>query len=71
MSGGSCTVCPNRCRWSDHSNVPYHIKYNYDETVTKYVAKKEIYEEHESGKQRVERLLVEKQKQLDTLQIEV
>ena len=71
MSGGYCTVCPGHCYWSDHSNVPYRIDY-YTETVTKtYNAMKELHDKAESGKQRVERLLLEKQRQLRDLENEV
>ena len=71
MSGGKCTVCPGRCHWSDHSNVPYRIDY-YTETVTKtYGAMKELHDKAESGKWRVERILLEKQRQLRDLENEV
>jgi len=71
MSKGSCTVCPNRCLWSEHSNVPYRIDY-YSEKVTKtYNSKKERHDKAKSGKQLVECLLAEKQQQHDDLQIEV
>ena len=26
-SNGYCTVCPNKCHWTDHKNLPYVIKY--------------------------------------------
>ena len=71
MSGGYCTVCPNRCYWEEHSNVPYRIDY-YSEPVKKtYDAQKELHDKAESGKQRLERLLAGKQQQLHSLEIEV
>ena len=71
MRSGYCTICPNRCHWSDHSNVPYRIDH-YTETVRKtYDAKKELYDKAKSGKQRVECLLAEKQQQLSTTENEV
>ena len=26
MYNGYCTVCPQKCHWSSHSNVPYVIE---------------------------------------------
>lgn len=33
---GYCTVCPKKCRWQEHVNVPYIIKHGeieMEETV--------------------------------------
>jgi hypothetical protein len=39
MSNGYCTVCPNRCHWERHSNLPYIFKYY---TVSEVVTQKEL-----------------------------
>ena len=71
MIGGYCTVCPNRCHWTCHSNVPYRIEY-YTETVVKtYDAMKEVYLKAKSENQQVEKVLAEKQKQLESMQHEM
>jgi GTP-binding protein EngB required for normal cell division len=70
-SGGSCTICPNKCHWSNHSNVPYRIDYSSETVMKTYDSKKALHDKAESGKQRVERLLAEKQEELETLQYEV
>jgi len=23
MSNGNCTICPKKCHWKDHKNIPY------------------------------------------------
>lgn len=71
MSAGKCTVCPNKCDWSDHSNVPYRIDYSTKSVVKTYEVKKELLETAESSKERVERLLAKKQKELEDLQNDV
>ena len=71
MTSGSCRICPDKCHWTKHSNVPYLISY-YTDTVTKtYEAKKELHDKAESGKERVKRVLAEKQKELEEMQFEV
>ena len=71
MSGGKCTVCPKCCDWTEHSNVPYRIDYYSVHVQKTYDAQKELHDKAESGKQRVERLLDEKQQQLHALEVEV
>ncbi len=34
MTDGFCTVCPNKCEWMKHSNLPFIYEY-YEEMVTK------------------------------------
>ena len=71
MSGGKCTVCPGHCDWTEHSNVPYRIDHYSVQVQKTYNAQKELHDKAESGKQRVERLLSEKQQQLHALEVEV
>ena len=71
MSAGSCRVCPNHCHWTQHSNVPYRFEYSTETVMKTYNSKKELHDEAESGKQRVERLLAEKKNELEDMQFEV
>ena len=71
MNAGSCKVCPNHCHWSQHSNIPYRIEYSTETVMKTYDSKKELHDEAESGKQRVERLLADKKKDLEDMEFEV
>ena len=31
-SAGNCTVCPDKCHWSEHENTPFYYKY-FDEMI--------------------------------------
>ena len=71
MSAGNCGACPNRCHWTKHSNIPYRFDYSTETVMKTYDAKKELHDEAESGKQRVERLLADKKKEFEDMQFEV
>ncbi len=71
MTDGSCTMCPKKCHWSHHSNVQYRIEYYSVKVMKTYEAKKALLDEAESGKERVERILAEKRKELSDLQAAV
>ena len=43
MTNGYCRICPNKCIWSDHKNLPYIIRFEkrkviktYEQTKAKY-----------------------------------
>ena len=71
MSGGYCTVCPNHCHWSNHSNIRYRYDYYTEKVAKTYYAQKELYEKAVSRKRQAERLLAEKRQQLDAMQKDV
>ena len=71
MSGGYCTVCPNHCHRFDHSNIRYCYDYYTEKVAKAYYAQKEPYEKAVSRKWQAERLLSEKQQQLDAMQKDI
>jgi hypothetical protein len=29
----NCRICPSKCKWSDHSNLPYILEYSVKEEI--------------------------------------
>merc|ERR1711860_108502 len=49
MSGGNCTVCDNKCHWTQHKNMRYSMVVS-QETVTK--TSEELRSKYESAKKK-------------------
>lgn len=49
MDGENCSVCPKKCHWSSHSNVPYVIELNEEERWGTYEELKEKFNVHKQG----------------------
>ena len=54
VSGGYCTVCPNRCHRFDHSIIRYCYDYYTEKLAKTYYAQKELYEKAVSRKRQAE-----------------
>jgi len=71
MSEGYCTVCPNRCHWTDHIFALYRIEHYTETEVKTYDMKKELYDRAIDAKKKVNDFITIQSKELDTLQSEV
>ena len=71
MTDGSCRVCPEKCIWSNHKNVPYiHEYYTTEETRTSADLKRK-YDTAKSGKEKAEAMLTLNEEKLINMQVEV
>ena len=61
---GYCTVCPGKCTWQIHANLPYIFE-QYTETETRtYQNLKERYETAQTGKEQANAMKVKKEEAL-------
>ena len=70
MSGGYCTVCPDKCRWTEHKNTPFYYKY-FDEMIKvkrTHENLKERYFSAQSEKSRLENMISSSELILSQLQ---
>ena len=68
---GKCNVCPGKCRWRRHSNVPYLIEY---QTINEKITLKELKEKYDmavSGRSRVESMITKLQDEYRKLRVKV
>lgn len=66
-----CRVCPEKCHWSSHANVPYVFEYYQAmETHTSNDLKKR-YDTAKSSKLNAEAMIVENESKLNIMQVEV
>ena len=71
MSGDNCTICPKKCHWSQHSNVPYVFEY-YKKMETRTSADlKKRYDSAKSGKESAEAMIAENEDKLCNLHVDV
>lgn len=54
---GSCTVCPNHCFWSEHSNLPYVFEYETVMEIRTSEDLKKKYDAAKSGKTKVQGMI--------------
>ncbi|KAL4453144.1 hypothetical protein ABPG74_015375 [Tetrahymena malaccensis] len=50
ITDGYCTVCPNKCYWTKHFNLPFKYEYYYVEELRNYEDLKKRYYEAQNGK---------------------
>lgn len=67
-SDGYCTVCPEKCYWQKHRNLPYIIEYYTVKEKRTYNNLKQRYESAKQGKEKVEEMMQIKEKKLADLQ---
>merc|ERR1712048_981375 len=66
---GNCTVCPQKCHWSIHKNLPYTFEW-YEEEVTKTTtALKEKYLDSKSKKSNSEQMMAGTLAEFDSTQV--
>lgn len=53
MNNGSCRVCPKKCRWNNHCNVPYEIQF---QEVNIEVRADDLFKKYSNAKSNKERL---------------
>ncbi|XP_022777700.1 uncharacterized protein LOC111319140 [Stylophora pistillata] len=70
-AGGNCRVCCGKCSWEKHKNVPDLIKYHTVKEKRKSRDLKEKYDKAVSGKSKVEGMLIQLEKCLQQLRIDV
>jgi len=68
---GNCTICPGKCKWSDHKHFPYLIKYktSTEKRTAEHLLKK--YEKAVQGKARSEQMMKSIEAYLRNLQADV
>ena len=68
---GYCEVCPKKCTWQVHANLPYFFE-QYTETETRtYQNLKERYETAQTGKEKVNAMKAKKEEALLQVQVHV
>ena len=71
MKRDYCTVCPKRCHWSQHSNVPYIIEYYQDMETRTSDDLKRRYDSAKRGKETAEAMIAENEDKLVAQHVEV
>lgn len=68
---GNCEVCSGKCRWEKHKNVPYLIRYTTVQEKRTSLDLKKKYDTAVSGKSKVEGMLIQLERCLQQLRIDV
>ena len=70
-SNGNCNVCPRRCCWNLHANLPFHIEYYTERVCRTSEDLKKRYETAKTGKEQVESMITEAEEILGKVQCHV
>ena len=71
MKRENCTICPKKCHWSQHSNVPYIFEYYKKQETRTSDNLKRKYDSAVSGKESVEAMIAKNEDNLVALHVEV
>jgi GTP-binding protein EngB required for normal cell division len=71
ISGDNCTVCPKKCHWTEHSNIPYIYHHTTEVVAEEVLDKKEAAEAARKGISNTEAALLKKRAEYLATQVQV
>ena len=71
MTNGYCTVCPQKCHWQKHANLPYRFEYYTENEVRTDHNLKKQHESAKTSKEQVKEMIQRNEHMLQQLQVEV
>ncbi len=71
MRNGYCIVCPQKCHWEKHANLPYRVEYYTVKERRTHNDLKKRYDTAKTGKERVKEMVEKKETMLQNLQTTV
>ena len=71
MKDGNCTICPQKCPWNRHSNIPFRFDYYTTTERRTYDNLKQSYETAKTGKEKIAEMIQENEGRLQMLQTQV